>query len=409
MQTRKQMYLCVVFVLMLWLVPVTAWGASDNLHDLRWSQGKAWAWYAEVGQILGCNYLPRTAVNVTDIWQDESFDPKIIDEELGWAQKAGYNSLRVFVQYAVWEEDAEALRQRIDQFLTIADRHGMRVMLVLFDDSSSLGREPYIGKQNELVPSLYNSGGVPAPGHQRVNDCPAWPDLERYIKDLIGHFHNDRRILIWDLYNKPEMSGQDDKSLSLVKAAFRWARQAEPTQPLTAGAYSVNMEDSMSKTTMELSDVISFRSYGSSEAVSNTINICRRYNRPILCTEWLDRGLNNRFETILPIFAKERVGSYHRGLVAGQTQTHRPWDSKKGDPMPKVWSHNVFHPDGAPYDPNEIELIRNFKYWDGDIPKDFAGKIYAVPAGDAIFSEDKDGVDFFFTIEHAPAATHLYY
>ena len=76
----------------------------QTLSDARWTEEKAWAWYAEVGPIAGCNYLPRTAVNMTEMWQKETFDPKTIDEELGWAEEAGYNSLRVFVQYLVWKE-----------------------------------------------------------------------------------------------------------------------------------------------------------------------------------------------------------------------------------------------------------------------------------------------------------------
>ena len=52
-----------------------------------WSKEKAWQWYWEVSPIRGCNYLPRTAVNMTEMWQADTFDPKTIDEELGWAEK----------------------------------------------------------------------------------------------------------------------------------------------------------------------------------------------------------------------------------------------------------------------------------------------------------------------------------
>ena len=70
-----------------------------------WSPQQANDWYARVSPIVGCNYLPRTAVNSTEMWQAESFDPETIDEELGWAAAAGYNSLRIFVQYLVWLHD----------------------------------------------------------------------------------------------------------------------------------------------------------------------------------------------------------------------------------------------------------------------------------------------------------------
>ncbi len=332
----------------------------QRMYDARWSRERAWAWYREAGPIAGCNYLPRTAVNMTEMWQKETFDPKTIDEELAWAEKAGYNSLRVFIQYLVWKEDPEGLKKRVDAFLSIADRHGMRIMLMPFCDCAFAGREPYPGRQDEPVPGVHNSGWVPSPGLKRVVDRAAWPDLERYVKDLVGRFGNDRRVLIWDLYNEPGNSRMGEKSLPLVAAAFSWAREAGAGQPLTVGAWT-NFEGRMSRAIFEMSDVVSFHGYDPPEGVIRRISICRRYSRPILCTEWLCRGRNNTFEAILPIFAREGIGGYHWGLVAGRTQTYMPWGSKKGDPMPEKWQHDVFRSDGTPYSAGEFKLLRRCK------------------------------------------------
>jgi uncharacterized protein DUF4380/cellulase (glycosyl hydrolase family 5) len=333
--------------------------AIEQCRQARWAGERAWEWYTDVGPIAGCNYLPRTAVNMTQMWQKETFDPKTIDEELGWAEKAGYNSLRVFVQYLVWRDDPEGLKQRMDQFLTIADKHGMRVMLIPFCDCAFAGREPYLGKQDEPVPGVHNSGWVPSPGLKRVVDRTTWPDLERYIKDLVGRFAEDRRVLIWDLYNEPGNSNMGEKSLPLVAAAFRWAREAGATQPLTVGAWT-NFEGRMSKALMEMSDVVSFHGYDQPDGIASKSRLCRQYHRPILCTEWLHRQSGNTFETILPIFAQGQIGGYHWGFVAGRTQTYMPWGSKQGDPMPKHWQHDVLHADGTPYDASEFELLRQY-------------------------------------------------
>lgn len=40
-----------------------------------WSPQQAADWYKGVSPIVGCNYLPRTAVNSTDMWQAGSFEP----------------------------------------------------------------------------------------------------------------------------------------------------------------------------------------------------------------------------------------------------------------------------------------------------------------------------------------------
>jgi len=316
-------------------------------------------WHSRTAPIRGCNYVPRTAVNVTEMWQEETFDPATIDQELGWAKAAGYNSLRVFTQYLVWRDDPAGLLARLDQFLEIASTHGMRAMLVPFCDCSFSGREPYLGPQDAPIKGIHNSGWVPSPGLGRVTDRSAWPDLKRYTQDLVGRYGQDERVLIWDLYNEPGNSNMGAKSLPLVEATFQWARETGPTQPLTVGLWT-DFQGAMSRRLAELSDIVSFHAYGGPQDVEAKIKVCRSYDRPLLCTEWLRRQAGNTFAAILPLFAQYKIGWYHWGLVAGKTQTYMPWGSKPGDPMPATWQHDVFHPDGQPYDAREIEQVRTF-------------------------------------------------
>jgi hypothetical protein len=119
------------------------------------SREAAWARHDRAGPIRGCNYLPRTAVNTTEMWQADTLDPGTIDQELGWAQAVGYNSMRVFLQYLVWH-DAAGLAERMDTFLSLADAHAVRTMFVPFCDCSFAGREPYLGPQDPPVPGVHN-------------------------------------------------------------------------------------------------------------------------------------------------------------------------------------------------------------------------------------------------------------
>jgi len=340
---------------------LAAFRLAKRLRGLRWTAEKAWAWHERMGPIRGCNYLPRTAVNSTEMWQTETFDAKTIKQELSWARRAGYNNVRVFLQYVVWRDDANGLRQRFDRFLAIAAANEIGVMPILFCDCAFAGREPYVGRQDPPVPGVHNSGWVPSPGLKRVVDRSAWPELERYVKDFVGRFGRDPRVRIWDLYNEPGNSGLGNKSLPLVLAAVGWARETEPAQPITIGAWT-SFGSVLSKRLMELSDVVSFHGYDSPEAVAGTVRRCASYHRPVVCTEWLHRQSGNTFRSVLPVFAKHRVGWYHWGLVAGRTQTYMPWGSKKGDPMPKIWQHDVFHASGKPYDAEELKLLRAFRY-----------------------------------------------
>lgn len=322
----------------------------------QWSKQKAWGWYEKEPWLIGCNYLPSTVVNDVEMWQLDTFDRAAIDRELGWARKLGFNTVRVFVNFVVWKADLEGLKERFARFLEIADRHGISVMPILFDDCNFAGRVAAPGKQPDPIPGVHNSQWVSSPPLKMVTDRKAWPELERYTKDVVGRFAKDRRIVLWDLYNEPGNSGMGDKSLPLVEAVFAWAREARPEQPLTIGAWA-NLKSPMSHRMMELGDVVSFHGYDRLAGVKKKLEVCRRYGRPVLCTEWLHRQSGSTVEEILPSFQAQRVGCTNWGLVYGRTQTYLPWGSKPGDPVPALWQHDLLHPDGTAYRAEELELI----------------------------------------------------
>ena len=115
----------------------------------------------------------------------------------------------------------------------------------------------------------------------------------------------------------------------------------------------------MAKRIPELSDIVTFHNYGPLAGVKAEIaRLKQTHSRPVICTEWMARGMGSRFASHLPVFKKEKVGCYNWGLVAGRTQTYFPWGSKKGSPEPKLWHHDIFRLDGTPYDAGEIETIR---------------------------------------------------
>jgi hypothetical protein len=123
----------------------------------QWSEQKAAEWYDKQPWLFGFNFVPSTAANDTEMWQNETFDPATIDRELAWAEGLGYNSCRVFVQYIVWKADPAGFKQRFTKLLEIADKHQLRVMPVLFDDCAfgdPPQYDPYLGKQREPTPGM---------------------------------------------------------------------------------------------------------------------------------------------------------------------------------------------------------------------------------------------------------------
>jgi hypothetical protein len=339
-------------------------GAAEKdpvVADLaRWTAEQAWQWYKRQPWLVGVNYLPSTACNTTEFWQAESFDEATIDRELGWAEGLGFNTCRVFVQYLVWKHDPEGLKKRLDRFLSIADRHKISTAVVLFDDCSFGDppiREPYLGKQKDPIPGMIAPSWTPSPGLSKVVDRSEWPDLKRYVTDVVGTLANDRRVVLWDLYNEPGNSGMGNQSLPLVEASFSWAREVRPSQPLTVSVWNGSLAD-LNRRQIELSDVVSFHAYTDFQGMKAAIATYKAHGRPVVCTEWMARLQGSRFDTELPLFRREGVGCYSWGLVNGRMQCQFPWWSKRGSPEPKVWFHDIFRRDGTPYDPAEIEAIR---------------------------------------------------
>lgn len=80
--------------------PVT----SIPLTGSVWNAEKANSWYSQHKWITGANYLPANAINQLEMWQADSFDPSIIDKELGWAQGLGFNTMRVFMHSIAWKQ-----------------------------------------------------------------------------------------------------------------------------------------------------------------------------------------------------------------------------------------------------------------------------------------------------------------
>src|SRR5690606_29800790 len=154
-----------------------------------WTAEEASDWYEKQGWLVGPNYTPASAINQLEMWQEDTFDPETIDKELGWAADLGMNTARVYLHDLLYEQDSTGFIDRIDQFLAIAAKHGIRPLLVFFD--SCWDPFPASGKQREPKPHVHNSGWVQSPGQNVLKDSTHYPRLERYVKGVVGHFAKD--------------------------------------------------------------------------------------------------------------------------------------------------------------------------------------------------------------------------
>ncbi len=339
-----------------------------------WTKEQANAWYAKQPWLVGANYNPSTAINQLEMWQEDTFDPKRIDEELGWAEQIGMNTMRVYLHDLLHKDDAEGLYKRMNTFLEIADKHHIKIVFVLFD--SCWDPFPKSGKQRDPKPHVHNSGWVQSPGQKVLQDATQYPRLEKYVKETVAKFKDDNRVLAWDVWNEPdnmtgpsyeavEIKNKADLILPLLEKAFQWARSTNPSQPLTSGVWVGDWSDEtkmlpMHKLQLAQSDIISFHNYNKPQDFEKVIKQLQRYGKPLLCTEYMARPNGSTFEGFLPIARKYNVGMINWGFVDGKSQTKYSWDSwtKKYDAEPELWFHEVFHTDGTPYKKAETDLIK---------------------------------------------------
>jgi hypothetical protein len=344
----------------------------------RWSPERAAAWAREQPWIVGCNFIPSTAVNQLEMWQADTFDLTTIERELGWAAGLGMNAVRVFLHDLAWHADPRGFRARLERFLAAAARVGIRALPVLFDDCWHPGAAS--GKQPAPVPGVHNSRWLQSPGVPAARDPACRARLRDYVRDVVGAHRADGRVLAWDVYNEvgnfflPAMSRPPVEkaarlaaallrlrlgtipTLPLLRDAFAWTRAEDPVQPLTASVWFEGAR--LERELVGLSDILSFHDYRPVPGLERRISRLRAHGRPLLCTEFMARSAGSLFATHLPVFRREGIGCFSWGLVSGRTQTAWSWKDRPGTPEPAVWFHDILRRDGTPFDPAEVEILR---------------------------------------------------
>lgn len=326
----------------------------------QWSKEKAAEWANNNPWYCGVNYIPANAVNYTEMWDKTGFSPDVIESEMKLMKADGMNCARVVMQYAVYADDPQYFLKTFDKFLSICDKYDVKVLPIFFDDCVfGANTDPTVGKQPEPLEGWYAWAWSPSPGHSIVSDPRQHDKLEPYVKDVMSKFKNDDRILGWDLYNEPTNGGMGNRTLPLLKKVFAWAREVNPSQPITSGIWNGNEE--LNKILIDNSDIITFHVYAPYGTTSNVIKDHLKHGRPTICTEWMNRVAGSTIREILPLFHANGVGCMMWGLVNGKTQTHLCWGHRPEQlPYTGPWQHDIYKGDHTPYDQGEIDLIRKY-------------------------------------------------
>lgn len=354
------------------------------METKQWSKERIWDWYDKELWLRGCNFMGSDCANRIDQWQELGFEERLktADRELKLAAETGFNTVRLILEYIIWKEDHDAFMKRLDRYLNTAYKYGIRCMLVFGNDCMLPKDDPnshlHAGEQHF---DIGYHGGRKRSQHSSLNTEPGYslldePDevehIYRWVEEIIDTYKNDPRVVVWDLYNEAGNTRRGELTKPHIKRFFEIARDVAPMQPLTSCVWRMNGDPNqkladVERFALEHSDIISYHNYGDYVTNVKIIANLKRLGRPILCTEWLGRVQHNTVQEIFPLFFVEKIGCYNWGFVAGKYQTYEPWENiweayysgRRIDYDFTKWFHDLYRFNLRPYDPGEIDLIKD--------------------------------------------------
>lgn len=358
----------------------------------KWTEEEIWEWYRSHEWISGFNFVPSTSTGGVH-WLFQEYDHenafREAAKEIALASNLKLNSVRMSLPFYLWRVQHDAFFAHLDEFLELLDSYGMTLMPILFNDCTvpkavyrerPLGPQPepeegfFGGSSNNSFDSDTQNGETI--GYNITDEPEMKPVVESYVRELAKRYGSDRRILIWNIWNEIGNSGRGMKSMPMMKKIFGWLREEDVMQPLTAEMWGAQIEGSsyyqwlnhprfygqVDRECIELSDIVSFHFYGDYLHARRLVEFLKQFNRPIINTEWMHRPFGSLIQTHLPLWKREKIGSYFFGLVNGKTQFHIVWDFIKSFPSvdTTLWMHDLYHADFRPYDEEELEILRRY-------------------------------------------------
>ncbi len=303
---------------------------------------------------VGANYTPAYCVNAVQLWHD--FRPRVIETELAATKKYfGLTSLRVYLHNIPYEAEKDRFLERIEAFLTICDRHGIRPGFVFFDDCWN-----HTGVRLESRPPVkgrHNGRWAACPqDEQRTEEM--LPRLKSYVQDVIRAHRRDPRVLWWEIFNEPDR--KSDYSARLRKLGYRWAKELEPTQPVLccwddspetdivdAHNYSNDFASWDRQADLDPAKGAVFTEAGARWYAHRPSN-----GEPIEVIDWLE--------------GRKAAGKYVPGvylcweLMVGNSNCRWYWGTKDGAPEPTIPWCGLMWPDATPVSLAEAEAIRRY-------------------------------------------------
>ena len=273
----------------------------------------------DLSGVRGFNYMSAETSGHAEMWA--KYDPAVTERDLDYAKRLQLNQIRVFVPYAAWEHDKDALQRDLKHFVRAAHARGMGVM-----------------------PTMQYKFG-------EFRDKSKWDNARPFIVDLVAAIGKEPGLEIWDVENEPEcckLPPTPDNRLRMEHAMYmaKLFHEIDPVTPVTIGATfaenMIEMGDSV--------DVLSYHDYLTTRtAIRAGIAKAKAYaaktGKPLLQTEIGCIARANPYDVTLQEFQNAHVGWYIWELMLTGS-----WGTV----------HGVFYPDGTVRDPAIVAALLGF-------------------------------------------------
>jgi hypothetical protein len=298
------------------------------------STQRDWTW------VQGTVFVPTNCVNEAQEWDE--YDPVVNDRELHYASAYGINMVRVYLHYYVYLKKKDAFLGEIEDFLGRADRYGIKVEFVFFDDCWNQPPADLLSADYRYpapIPGVHNSRWLVCPGDDvRSHYAQHRAGLRAYVQDIVKAHRADGRVAFWEIYNEPNKS---EATVRLERDAMGWIKETGSAIPVTAtgGEFSGG----------PFSDFNSWHEYGGYSLLGDRFS---------LCTECMNRQ-GQSVPGVVSHF-KGKVGYIMWELGIGRDNCRFAWgenrEKPRRDETPKPF-HGIVYPDGHPWSVGDARAL----------------------------------------------------
>ena len=348
-----------------------------------WTKQQAWDWVNARPWIRGFNGYPQNCVNRIALWQKYNHEEvfRQIEAEFALAKETGFNAVRTIIEFEVWLYEHDSFMSNLEEYFTLADKYGIKVMLVLGNDcrvpkdfySFQLGEQHVDWGYHSGIKRGQHSNTHSDMGYELIDEPEYREKFFEMVEELAAKYAHDERLQIWNVWNELGNSRRHAMSVPVMEKACEIIRSHDQIQPITVDVWTYTKDckpvPGVQERAIALSDVISFHNYSSFGTFVRVLKAMQSFGRPVFCTEWLNRITGNLVEQVFPLLYLEHVGSYHWGLIQGYSQTYEPWgcyNAEIADPNYNgphdltALQHDLYRFSGLPYKAKEVAIIKEF-------------------------------------------------